>query len=161
MAQVAYFLKIAPIEGESADMKHKGEIEVESFSWGETHASVAGGGSGEATGQVQPRDFQFLKKPDKSSPVLMIGCATGEHFKSAVLTGRKAGAAPDDYLRITMENVSIASYHVSAGPGDVLPMDQVSLTFATLEMSYKPQKPDGSFGPEVKEKYDFAQHKKV
>ena len=36
MAQVDYFLKIDGVDGESGDDKHKGEIEVESFSWGET-----------------------------------------------------------------------------------------------------------------------------
>jgi len=161
MAQVDYYLKIPPIEGESADHKHKGEMEVESFSWGETRSAGSGGGSGTATGKVHSQEFQFLKRLDKSSPVLMIGCATGQQFKSAVLTGRKTGAGRDDYLRITMENVSITSYHVGAAPGDDLPMDQVSLTFTTLEMSYKEQKPDGSLGAETKEKYDFVANKQV
>ncbi len=34
MAVVDYFLKIDGIEGESQDAKHKGEIDVESWSWG-------------------------------------------------------------------------------------------------------------------------------
>jgi len=34
MATVDYFLKLDGIEGESQDYKHKGEIDVESFSWG-------------------------------------------------------------------------------------------------------------------------------
>ena len=46
MAQIDYFLKIDGIEGESSDDKHKGEIEVESFSWGATQAGSPGPGGG-------------------------------------------------------------------------------------------------------------------
>jgi type VI secretion system secreted protein Hcp len=161
MAQVDYYLKIPPIEGESADHKHKGEMEVESFSWGETRSAGTVEGDGAPSGEAHPKEFHFVKKVDKSSPVLMIGCAIGQQFKTAVLTGRKTGAGRDDYLRITMENVSITSYDMVAAPGDDLPMDQVSLTFTTLEMSYKAQKPDGSLGLETKETYDFVAQKQV
>ncbi|HEY7575111.1 MAG TPA: type VI secretion system tube protein Hcp, partial [Thermoanaerobaculia bacterium] len=34
MAKTDYFLKIDGIEGESQDGKHKGEIDVLSWSWG-------------------------------------------------------------------------------------------------------------------------------
>ena len=48
MAAADYFIKFDGINGESVDAKHKNEIDVESWSWGETHA-VAGppGGGGE------------------------------------------------------------------------------------------------------------------
>ena len=41
MAAADYFIKFDGINGESVDAKHKDEIDVESWSWGETHA-VAG-----------------------------------------------------------------------------------------------------------------------
>ncbi len=161
MAQVDYFLKMAPVEGESVDAKHKGEIEVESFSWAETAAS-SGSGGGAAVGKVQAQDLVFVKKVDKSSPVLMIGCATGQRFKTAILTGRKAGGAQQDYLKITLEDVSITSYQVGgSAQTDALPFDQVSLNFTRLEISYKEQKADGSLGTEVKQKFDFAANKKL
>ena len=53
MATVDYFLKIDGIEGESRDDKHKDEIEIESFSWGETQTGsfAVGGGGGAAKSQ--------------------------------------------------------------------------------------------------------------
>ena len=39
MAAVDYFIKFDGIKGESTDAKHKDEIDVESWSWGETHAT--------------------------------------------------------------------------------------------------------------------------
>jgi type VI protein secretion system component Hcp len=40
-------------------------------------------------------------------------------------------------------------------------MDQVSINFSKLEMSYKEQKPDGSLGGETKQKYDYSANKKI
>ena len=40
-------------------------------------------------------------------------------------------------------------------------MDQISLNFAKLEMSYKVQNTDGTLGGEVKQKYDYAKNVKV
>jgi len=158
-----YFLKIAGVDGESADVQHKTEIDVESFGWGETVAvAPGGGGSGAAAGKVQPQMFNFVKRVDKSSPVLMQACATGQHFKSAVLTTRKAGASQHDYMKITMEDVVITSYYVSGSSyGDFAPIDHLSMNFVRLELSYKEQKPDGTFGTEVKAKYDFVAYKVV
>jgi len=46
MALVDYFLKITGIPGESNDSKHKGEIEIESFTWGEHQTATASHGGG-------------------------------------------------------------------------------------------------------------------
>ena len=162
MAQVDYFLKIDGVDAESGDEKHKGEIELESFSWGEQQSGTSGRGGGAGAGKVQPQDFSFVKRVDKSSPVLLIGCATGQHFKNAVLTARKAGGGQQDYLKVTMEDVLISSYQVGGSAhSDVVPMDQVTLNFAKLEMSYKGQQADGTLSGEVKQKYDFAANVKL
>lgn len=161
MPNTDYFLKIVGVDAEATDDKHKGEIELESFSWGEVQPGTAGHGGGAGAAKVQKQDFAFMKKFDKSSPKLMIACATGEHFKSAVLTVRKAGGDQHDYLKITMEDLLVSSYQTNGGGGDAIPTESVTLNFSKLEMSYKEQKPDGSLGGEVKQKYDFSANKKV
>src|ERR1043166_4955437 len=91
MAAVDYCLKLDGIEGESQDAKHKGEIDLESWSWGETQTGTMHAGGGGGAGKVQMQDFHFVMKVNKSSPKLMLACASGEHIKSATLTCRKAG----------------------------------------------------------------------
>lgn len=162
MAQVDYFLKIDGVPGESEDAKHKEEIELESFSWGETnsgsHATGAGGGSG----KVQMQDFHFVKKYDKSSPVLALKCAGGDHIKKAVLTARKAGTDQQEYLVITMSDLLVSSYQFGgSAQGDIIPTDQASLNFAKIEGEYKMQKPDGTLGAGVKWGWDQKANKKV
>lgn len=160
MAQVDFFLKLDGVPGESTDDKHKGEIEVESFSWGESNQGSAGHGGGSGAGKVVPQDLVFTKRMDKSSPVLFIACATGQHFKDALLTARKAGGGQQEYLKMKFEEVIVSSYQTSAAGGAVV-HETVGLHFSKLEMVYKEQKPDGSLGGEAKQKYDFAANKKV
>jgi len=162
MAQVDYFIKIDDVKGESTDDKHKGEIDIESWSWGVSQAGTSGHGAGAGAGKALPQDFHFTKKHDKASPVLFISCATGQHFKTAVLTARKAGKGQQEYLKITMSDVMVSSYQVGGSEGSgVVPSDQVSLNFSKLELSYKEQKPDGSLGGEAKQGYDFSANKQV
>jgi type VI secretion system secreted protein Hcp len=61
-----------------------------------------------------------------------------------------------------MTDLLISSYQTGgAGSGGDLPMDQVSLNFAKIEIEYKEQKPDGSLGGAVKAGYDQKQNKEV
>jgi type VI secretion system secreted protein Hcp len=162
MAQVDYFLKIDGVDGESTDDKHKGEIDVVSFSWGVTNSGTAGFGGGQGAGKVVPHDLSFVKVIDKASPTLFIGCATGQHYKNAVLVVRKAGGGQQEYLKITMEDVFVSSFVTSGTGGDsIVPSESISLNFGKIEHSYKAQKADGSLGGEVKQKYDFTANKKI
>src|SRR3546814_9136414 len=85
-----YHLKIDGIEGESLDEKHKGEIEIDSFSWGVTNMGGGGRGGGGGTGKAEFSDINFCKQADKSSPKLVKPAGEGEHIQEVVLTCRKA-----------------------------------------------------------------------
>jgi type VI secretion system secreted protein Hcp len=161
MAAVDYFLKIEGIDGESADDKHKGEIQLESWSWGEVqHGSNAAGGGGGA-GKVVMQDFHAVMNVNKASPKLMLACATGEHIKKAVLTCRKAGGGQQEFFKITLSDILVSSYQLGGAHGSTAPVDQFSLNFAKIEHEYKPQKADGSLDAAVKAGYDLKAQKKV
>ena len=96
MALVDYFLKIEGIPGESQDAKHKDEIQVLSFSFGESQSGTMAFGGGGGAGKVQMQDFHFMMNVNKASPKLFLACACGEHIPSAILTARKAGKEQQD-----------------------------------------------------------------
>jgi type VI secretion system secreted protein Hcp len=77
---VEIFLKLAGIEGESEDAKHKGEIDVLAWSWGvsETPGSQTGGGGG--AGKPQFRDLSIQKLVDVTAPLLLAATAKGSHI---------------------------------------------------------------------------------
>jgi type VI secretion system secreted protein Hcp len=160
MAAVDYFIKFDGIKGESADAKHKDEIDVESWSWGETHVGAAASGGGGGAGKVSMQDFHFVMRLNRASPGLMKACATGQHIKTATLSARKAGKGQLDYLTFKFHDVLVSSIQTGGSEDtDVLPTDQVSFNFAKLEVEYKPEKADGSLGLAVQFRYDLKANK--
>jgi type VI secretion system secreted protein Hcp len=162
MAQVDYFLKIDGVDGESTDDKHKGEIQIESYSFGGTNSGSFSSGGGGGSGKVSLGDFQFVKKVDKSSAKLLAACATGEHLKTATLVCRKAGKDQQEFLTIVLSPVLVSSLqHGGSAGSDIIPTDQVALSYGKIEFKYKEQKPDGSLGGEVVSGWDVTTNKKV
>ena len=162
MAAVDYFLKIDGISGESTDKTHKAEIEVQSFSFGETQIGTASHGGGAGAGKVQMQDFHFVTQFSKASPSLFLACATGQHIKKAELFCRKAGGKQEEFLKITLSDLIVSSYQTGgSGHSDIVPTDQISLNFAKLEMEYKEQKADGSVGGATKAGWDLKANVKV
>jgi type VI secretion system secreted protein Hcp len=157
---VDFFIKFDGIKGESTDVKHKDEIDVESWSWGETHPGHAGAGGGGGAGKVSMQDFQFVMRQNSASPRLMKACATGQHIKVATLSARKAGKGQQDYLTFKFHDVLVSSFQTGGSEGAAfLPTDQVALNFAKLEVAYKPEKVDGSLGAAVEFRYDLKANK--
>ena len=161
MAAVDYFLKIDGIEGESQDSKHKNEIQLESFSWGAAQSGSFAHSGGGGAGKVAMHDFNFVMKTSKASPKLFLSCCTGAHIKSAVLVARKAGKDQQEYLKVTLSHVLVSSYQAGGNHGDVIPIENISLNFAKIEMEYKDQKEDGSLAGATKAGYDLKLNKTV
>jgi type VI secretion system secreted protein Hcp len=151
---VDLFLKIDGVSGESPDAKHKGEIQLESFSWGETHAGGGPVGSGGGAGKVQVQDLVVAMHVSKASPVLMLACAAGKHHKEAVLTVRKAGKSQQEFLVFKFTDVTVTSYQTGGSAQFDVVSDQASIGFSTIQMEYRPQKPDGSLDTPVKAGWD-------
>ncbi len=145
---VDMFLKLTGIEGESADAKHKGSIDIESFSWGATNPGTAGSaGGGGGAGKVQMQDFNFVMRVNKASPKLFLAAANGQHIKEAVLTARKSGGDQIEFYKIKMTDILISAYQ-QAGSGDGQ-LDSFSLNFAKIEVEYRSQDPTGKPGAAV------------
>ena len=141
-------LKLDGVQGESTHAKHKDEIQLYSWSWGASNAANISGG-GMAVGKGNAQDLHFTKKYDRSSPNISKHCVSGKHFKDATISMSIAGGAQEDFLVIKLKEVYITSHQVSASAGGEV-TDNISIAYADIEYAYKPQKPDGSLGGEVK-----------
>ncbi len=152
------FAKLGDIKGESMDDKHKDEIEVMSFSWGVNNSGSMSYGSGGGEGKASFQDLSFTHKVDKASPVLMQACATGVHLKDATITHRKAGKGQQEFLVYKLNDVIITGVtHGSNGADGAT--ENVTLSFAKVNVEYKPQKADGSLDAGVHFKYDIKAQK--
>jgi type VI secretion system secreted protein Hcp len=141
-ASADYYLKIDGVEGESTADRHAGEIDIESFTWGISQSSLLNCTTSARTA-FQP--ILIVKRIDKSSPVLMQAVANGKHIARAVLSAERAGERPFTFSRITFGELVVAGYSLGVGPG-ALPVDQFSLSYATIKFEYIQQRPDGGAG---------------
>ncbi|PQA98534.1 Hcp1 family type VI secretion system effector [Pseudomonas fluorescens] len=74
----------------------------------------------------------------------MESCISVALNPQAKLVVRKAGgASPVEYLVISLKEVMVVSYSTSAENGADVLQDSVALNFATVDVSYQPQKADG------------------
>jgi type VI secretion system secreted protein Hcp len=141
------FLKIQTpdVAGESTDSKHTGEIEISSFSFGAHNTTTIGSATGGAgAGKVTFSSFSIMKKTDKTSPLLFQANASGTHYQKCVVTLRKAGGTPVEYLKYTFGTVFVESIQWSGSTGgDDTPTESVSFVYGQLQIDYQPQGADG------------------
>lgn len=131
-------MKIGDIKGESRDSDHLEWIEVSSFSWGisqpDTPRSIRGGSG---PGRVSVQDISFRKRLDKSSPLLMKHCATGDPIPNAVLHVARTHNDKQTYMEVTLSDLLVSSYSTaSSTDGSSIPSDEISLNFSRIEMAY-------------------------
>jgi len=157
---VDMFLKLEGIKGESVDSKHADEIDVLGYSWGVEQTSSAHYGAGGGAGKAHFKDVSIDKRVDSATPNLMLFCASGKHIAKGLLTVRKAGETPLEYLKIKLTDLIITS-SASNGHANDMPMETVTLSAAKVEFEYTPQKKDGSGGAAVSMGWDVAKNVKV
>lgn len=138
------FMKISPLQGEAMDLAHKGEIDVLAWSWGVNQSGTMHTGGGGGSGKANIQDMSFTKWTDKSSAHLILSCCNGKQFKEAILTVRKAGENPLEYVKIRMTDVIITSINTGGTGNDDRLTENVTLNFAKVRFEYQPQSQDGS-----------------
>lgn len=153
------FLKLGDLKGESIVKGREDEIQIASWSWGMSQSGTTHTGTGGGAGKVAVTDISIQKNVDTSSVNLVIAICTGKHFDKAVLTCRKAGETPLDYLIITMYDVIVTNYGTSGSSGYDEVQDTFNLNFARFEMSYQPQDNKGAkAGGAIEVGYDIAKN---
>jgi type VI secretion system secreted protein Hcp len=153
---VDMFIKIGDIKGESKDKKHGKEIDVLAWSWGVSNSGNAQVGGGAGAGKVSVQDLSFTKYIDSASCPLLLAASNGKHYPQALLTVRKAGDKPVEYLKIKMEEVLITSLSTGGSGGEDRLTENVSLNFAKVSVDYTPQKDDGSADTTIPYSWDIA-----
>lgn len=119
--------------------------------WSATTGHAGGGGG---AGRASFHDFTFTHQIDTASPLLMKACATGQHIGDAKVTVRKAGKGQQEYLLITMTDLLVTAVSPSVAAEGGATTEIVVLTFAKVDLEYKPQRPDGSLDVGIHFRFD-------
>jgi type VI secretion system secreted protein Hcp len=156
---VDMFLKLPDIKGESQDDKHKDEIDILAWSWGVSQSGTMHAGGGGGAGKAAFQDLSVTKWVDMASPKLLSSASTGKHIKEALLTVRKAGEKPLEYLKITLNDCLISSVSTGGSGGEDRLTENVTINFGKVKFEYTVQKEDGTAGGVVPFGFDIKANK--
>jgi len=144
------FLKLDGIGGESADDDHKGEIDVESFTFDAKRTN----------GKVKFSPLRVLKVVDASSPKLMQAAASGRHIHSGTLSFRRSGD-PDgvEFLTYKLSDIVVSSYEEGGANPDKRTLgpleDEVGLSPGKVQVTEKVVDSSGNTGSVVSTTFDM------
>lgn len=142
---VDMFLELDGVKGETADktFKSKNAMDILAWSWGMSNSGTFHSGTGGGGGKANFQDISVTKYIDLASPNLMLFCANGKHVAKGVITVRKAGENPLEYLKITMENILVSAYSTGGSGGEDRLTENVSLNFGKVKVEYAQQTEKG------------------
>lgn len=162
------FLKLDGVLGESTDARHKGEIDILSYTQAFTGPFARGAaGTGAAAGKTICGPVTITKYVDVSSPDLILSVANGKHIPKAVFTFRRPGANQLEYYKVMLEDVVITEIEQSeskinpSNPAAVRASEKVSLMGRRFSFEYVLQAPDGRIGAQPKAGWDCVANSKV
>ena len=131
----------------------KEAIEVDSFSWGAKNPITIGSATGGAgAGKIAFNELRINKKVDRASPLLFKQMATGAHYKTVVLSLRKAGEK-DPYMTFTMDTVFISNMNYGGGSPQVA-SEEVTFVFGKVAVLSNDRNSDGTLAPPVQMGWD-------
>ena len=148
MSKGDMFLKIdsakqGPIKGEAQDSTHKDEIDVLGWSWGMSAQSALS--SAGASSKATLHELNIVKPVDSASTALMSAMRGNDLIKKAILTIRKAGTTPHEFMKITLEKGRVTNLHVNSSGFESLGYitESLNLSFQRISIEYIPQGADG------------------
>lgn len=157
------FLNVDGIKSDSQDSKHKGWVEIESFSHGVVQST--GGSSsahgGPTGGRADHSDFSIVKHLDSASPVLEKYCCDAKPITKIEMECCRATGDKQLFYKVTMTDCIVSSVRASgAGKGgDLIPLEEVSFRFATINWEYTPTDEKGKAGAAIKAGWSTRENK--
>ncbi len=138
------FISFDGVKGESNFKAFASSTEISNLAWGVKNNSTIGGGGGASVGKAQVGELVITKYRGSSSPALQMCVFHGRPIPKAEIRFYKMGVPnPTSYLTITLENVLITNWSISADGRDG-PKESFSLIFTKFKTQDAIQKADGT-----------------
>lgn len=135
---MAAYIKFDGIDGEAQDKDHKGWSDVTSFNQ-VIHKPGHGTGATRRRGDVVLEDILVVKELDKASPKLAERVCNGKVFPKVEihLTASYTDTGRVTYYAYELKNVQVVNYSIGgAGQSDEVPMEEISLNFEEIKVTY-------------------------
>lgn len=150
------FLRLDGIQGDSQDDKHKGEIEILSYTQSFSNTARLARGTSSGPGRVTCGAVTVLKTIDRSSPHLIRLVTTGAHVPQGLITFQQAaGKYSTEYYRIAMTDIVVTAVDQSDQPDPATIVEKVSILADQLTFEYR----DSTSGTTTKFGWDCVTNK--
>lgn len=131
------FLKMkangADLNGESTQKGHEKWIELQSFSWGVITAREPG--SGLSTGRRQYKEFRWVNRHEKTSPLLWKALINNEVIEAqldCVRDSPSGDGTSESFLKLTFKQARMSAFDQAGEEVDVY--EEFGLVFASASM---------------------------
>jgi type VI protein secretion system component Hcp len=149
------FTQLSGIQGESTDRDHNGWIDTVGYSFGVSQSASTTGGGGAGTGRPVFDELKILKYVDRASPELFIDVARGEHIQQAVVEiGLQVNGHFQRTLKYILHEVFLDAVKPAGSSGGRL-LEEVSVTFGRVDITYYRYNADGSLRETIQETWDL------
>jgi type VI secretion system secreted protein Hcp len=130
---------IGTVEGEATEKGHETWITLSGYDGDAAAPTATGAGGGAGAGKVQLKPIVVTKPIDKSTPKLFQALVTGTRLPTVQIDFvRPDGVGGEEvFYSVKLEQVIVTDVHQSdAGTSSGRPLEQVSLDFQKIEITY-------------------------
>lgn len=144
---MAAYISFQGIDGEAKDKDHEKWSDLISFNQGIHKPGGGMTGPTRRRGDVVLDDILVVKELDKASPKLAESICKGKVFPKVEidLTASYTDAGRVTYYKYELKNVQVVNYQVGgSGQAEDVPVEEISLNFEEIKVTYTECGPDGS-----------------
>ena len=153
---MAIYLKFGNVKGNVTADGYAGQIAITSVSFGVSRSvsMEAGNLSNRESSKPSLSQITITKMADNSVAALFKEALTGSAGQEAVLTFVRTGADKvQEFMTYKLTNCIISGYNISA-QGDQEPIENISLSYSAIEVSYKDHDASNKSGNPQRVSYD-------
>ena len=144
---MAAYIMFDGIKGEANDKDHKGWSDLMSFGQALHQPGSGATGATRRRGDVILDDLTCSKELDKASPKIAEAVCKGKVIPKVEihLTASTTDSGRKTYYAYELKNVLVSSYNISgSGQSDQVPMEDFSLNFEEIKVTYSEVDSKGS-----------------
>lgn len=154
---MAIYLKMGNVKGNVTASGYEGQIAVMSVHFGVARSITmeAGNVSNREASKPTLSEITLTKQADNSVAAIFKEALTGSAGQDALLTFVRTGTDKvQDFMTYKLTDCIISSYSISA-QGDEAPVENISLSFSAIEVSYKDHDASNKSGNPQRVSYDL------
>jgi type VI secretion system secreted protein Hcp len=154
---MAMYLKMGNVKGNVTAAGYEGQIAVSSVHFGvaRTVTMEPGNVSNREASKPSLSEITITKQADNSVAAIFKEALTGSSGQDAIITFVRTGSDKvQEFMTYKLTDCIISSYSISA-QGDEEPVENISLSFSAIEVSYKDHDATNKSGNPQRVSYDL------